>query len=245
MELYQKRWQKARELMAQKGIDALLVTPSTDLAYMTGHTGQSMERIVCFALTQERVFFLMPSFEMDNLSEGLRQSVECIGWKDGEDPLAMLAALPGIKGRIAVGQRMYGIWLLGLQERIPGAQWVNGDVILSTLRRVKDAQELEYMFRAQHMAEAALEKLYAIGLEGKTEREEASLLSELRLAEGVGVSSVGHCGMQRERRRTPPCQRGPGHPQRGFGDDGLRGAVQRLQRRHDPHLCGGESPRRV
>lgn len=97
MELYQKRWQKARELMAQKGIDALLVTPSTDLAYMTGHTGQSMERIVCFALTQERVFFLMPSFEMDNLSEGLRQSVECIGWKDGEDPLAMLAALRVLK----------------------------------------------------------------------------------------------------------------------------------------------------
>ncbi len=185
MELYQKRWQKARELMAQKGIDALLVTPSTDLAYMTGHTGQSMERIVCFALTQERAFFLMPSFEMDNLSEGLCQSVECIGWKDGEDPLAMLAALPGMKGRIAVGQRMYGVWLLGLQERIPGAQWVNGDVILSTLRRVKDAQELEYMFRAQHMAEAALEKLYAIGLEGKTEREVASLLSELRLAEGL------------------------------------------------------------
>ena len=25
MELYQKRWQKARELMAQKGIDALLL----------------------------------------------------------------------------------------------------------------------------------------------------------------------------------------------------------------------------
>lgn len=184
MELYQKRWQKARDLMAEKGIDALLVTPSTDLAYMTGHAGQSFERIVCFALTPDRAFFLMPTFEMDNLSEGLRQSVECIGWKDGEDPLAMLAALPGVKGRIAVGQRMYGMWLLGLQERIPGAQWVNGDLILSTLRRAKDAQELEYMFKAQHMAEAALEKLYQIGLEGKTELEVAKLLTELRLAEG-------------------------------------------------------------
>ena len=49
MELYQKRWQKARELMAQKGIDALLVTPSTDLAYMTGHTGQSMGGPPCHA----------------------------------------------------------------------------------------------------------------------------------------------------------------------------------------------------
>ena len=42
------------------------------------------------------------------------------------------------------------------------------------------------MFRAQHMAEAALEKLYAIGLEGQDQTGGGrSLLSELRLAEGL------------------------------------------------------------
>lgn len=186
MEFYRKRWQRARELMARQGIDALLVTPSTDLAYLTGHTGNSLDRIVCFALTQDHAYFLMSSFELALLPPALRQSVECVGWSDGDDPLAILAGLPGVKGRrIAVGQKMYGMWLLGLQARIPGAEWVDGNAILAPLRRVKDAQELECLYTAQHKTEAALEKLYQIGLEGRTEREVGQLLTRLREEEGL------------------------------------------------------------
>ena len=42
MTLYENRLARARAAMRSQGIDLLLLTPSTDLFYLTGHAGPSV-----------------------------------------------------------------------------------------------------------------------------------------------------------------------------------------------------------
>ena len=61
MTLYENRLARARAAMRSQGIDLLLLTPSTDLFYLTGMRGHLFERLACCLISQEDVHFI-PGF---------------------------------------------------------------------------------------------------------------------------------------------------------------------------------------
>ena len=85
--LYEARLARARQAMRGKGIDLLLLTPATDLFYLTGMRGHLFERLACCIITKDEVHFISPVFELGNLKEDTRSLLCCHGWRDGENPL--------------------------------------------------------------------------------------------------------------------------------------------------------------
>src|ERR1700761_5330151 len=68
----QMRFERARELMTELKVSAILMTGGTSLSYFTGLRWGNSERMVCFVLPAKgNGFFVCPAFEEGRLHERL------------------------------------------------------------------------------------------------------------------------------------------------------------------------------
>lgn len=181
--------ERARGIMKKAGIDCLILAPSTDLVYMTGFTGISLERPIFLMLLKEQAYFVAPEFELSDLSEDIRRDTACIGWREDEDPYEKIKSeITEERLCAAAGNRMTAEMFYHFQETFSGWRWCLGDEVMRELRMKKTEEECENLKMAQVMAGNAFEKLLAGGLEGQTEREVAERLNQCMEAEGLFCS---------------------------------------------------------
>ena len=184
--LYEARLARARQAMREKGIDLLLLTPATDLFYLTGMRGHLFERLACCIITKDEVHFISPVFELGNLKEDTRSLLCCHGWRDGEDPFALADGLLPRQGcTIAVGAAVPSWVLLGMQTLRPQYTWVSAEGLMRGLRMVKDEVEYALLKKAQQNSCRALCRLIEHGLCGMTELQAGKLLMQYSDEEGV------------------------------------------------------------
>lgn len=189
MSICKTRRQHLIETMKSARIQAAVFTPSSDYRYLTGSTRQPAQRIAALVVTTEHAALLLPGFEVKNEPE-LEDELTILPYSDSDHADQLLAGLLPSSGTIAVGSEMRSGLLLSLQHQLPNLTWCGADAILAPLRRRKDPFEIEIIETAQHMAERALVRLIEeSSFVGKTEREIAARLMELRLEEGF--DSVG------------------------------------------------------
>ena len=183
---YETRLARARSAMDRLGIDLLLLTPSTDLFYLTGVQGHLYERLTCCILTREEVHFLSPAFELGNLSGSSRDLLTCHGWSDGEDPFALAGAvLPQSPRTAAVGASVPSWVLLGMQALRPQYRWSSAEELMRELRMVKDETEYRLLKDTQARSCRALGRLIEHGLCGLTELQAGKLLMQYSDEEGL------------------------------------------------------------
>jgi Xaa-Pro aminopeptidase len=191
-EIYKKRWERARGIMREDGVDSLFLIPSADLYYLTGFSGHLSERLTCFLLTADSAFFIYPGFEKDRINPELRGLAECQAHSDGDDPYkTLISHVTGKAGTAAADNRMWAETLLQLQHRLSAYRWTAASRITSVLRMCKDEEEHRCLKEAQVRAGLALEKLFKWDFEGRTEREVAAKLTELCSLEGLEKASWG------------------------------------------------------
>lgn len=184
--IYEQRLARARNAMRQQGIDLLVLTPSTDLFYLTGMRGHLFERLACCIVTMEDVHFISPVFEVGNLKEDTKQLLCCHGWSDGEDPFALAAGLlPEGARTVAVGTAVPSWVLLGMQALRPGYNWVSAEALMRGLRMVKDETEYQLLKKVQANSCRAFTRLLEHGLCGMTELQAGKLLMQYSDEEGV------------------------------------------------------------
>lgn len=184
--LYDTRLARARQAMREKDIDLLLLTPATDLFYLTGMRGHLFERLACCIISKDEVHFISPVFELGNLREDARSLLCCHGWRDGEDPFALADGLLPRQGcTIAVGAAVPSWVLLGMQALRPQYTWVSAEGLMRGLRMVKDEAEYALLKKAQQNSCRALCRLIEHGLCGMTELQAGKLLMQYSDEEGV------------------------------------------------------------
>ena len=103
-----------------------------------------------------------------------------------EDPLDIAASLIGSRSKLAISDRCWATFLVGLQKRLPDAQWRNASMVTSPLRAVKDAAEVEALALAAAAADRVAAQLHGgeIALVGRTEAEVSADISARLIAEG-------------------------------------------------------------
>ncbi|MDP2662353.1 MAG: Xaa-Pro peptidase family protein [Dehalococcoidia bacterium] len=183
---YMARCARTQSIMTAEGVDAFLVSPSSDLLYLSGCTLKPSERMTVMALRREgRPSLIVPSLEASNVS-WLAQDFDIRPWAEPQDPSAMLREiLDHGEGRtLAVSSQLWAIQLLQLQGAFPGARFVPGSQLLDSLRIIKDAEELELMAAVSAMGDGAFEKLLTMQIEGLTEAQVAARLGSLMMDEG-------------------------------------------------------------
>ena len=188
--VYENRRILLQHSMQRAEIAAVVVAPSADFLYLTGSVRQESQRAAALVITRERAVLLMPAFECGN-EPGLAASLALLPYSDDQDAVGLLADLLPARGCVAVGRQMRASLLLALQARCPALRWQSADSLLVPLRSRKSAQEIQTIEAAQHMAERALTRLLNEPLIGRTEKEIAARLRQLRLEEGFDAVGDG------------------------------------------------------
>ena len=179
-----QRLERARDLAAAAGIDAVLVTPGADLRYLTGYAAKPLERLTCLVVpVTGSPFLVAPNLEVA-AAEAAGVELEIVGWNETDDPFAVLAARLGDVARLALDDEMWAARVLALRAAIPGAEQVLAGSVLTELRMRKDPAEVA----ALRDAGAAIDRVHGRMAEwlrpGRTEREVGHDIARAIIDEG-------------------------------------------------------------
>ena len=181
-----RRLTAAERLLATEDLAALVVAPSPDLAYLVGYDPMPLERPTLLALVPgESPRLLVPTLERPlALDAPGAPELEIVGWRDGQDPYAVLAGWLPPGSRVALGDRIWGVHVLALQRAAPTVMWTSARPVVGTLRARKDPAELDALRRAGAAADAALEELLATAIAGRRELDIGADLARLLVEYG-------------------------------------------------------------
>ncbi|WP_325176622.1 M24 family metallopeptidase [Paenibacillus alkalitolerans] len=189
MSIYGNRIQRLQQKLAERGIDAFIVTHNVDIFYLTG-TMQAGLLVVPAA--GEPAFYVRRS--VTRAAEESAVRVEPLG-----SLRSFGATVAGAYPQLANGPVIaltYDVlpveWFERLKASWPAAVWTNGATVVRELRMVKSPEELQSMRLAAQTADKALREASGKLREGMTEIE---LLAEIEYV----LRKSGHLGLMRVR----------------------------------------------
>ena len=145
------RLAKARRLMAERGVDALLINAGASLRYFAGVSWGASERLVAMLILPEGApLVVAPRFELGSLEAELAIAAEIACWEEHENPHALLAARLG-RARVAVDPALPYQMALRLQQAGPDLVLNDGGPLIDACRAIKSPAELAIMRQAKQM----------------------------------------------------------------------------------------------
>jgi Xaa-Pro aminopeptidase len=192
----QTRLERVRTRMEETGVDALLLSLGADLPWLTGYEAMPLERLTMLVLPADgdTPTLVVPRLEAPRVEE--RPEFTIRPWTETEDPVAVVAQLVGARRNLAISDRAWSTFLLGLQQAIAGATWTRASDVTSPLRAIKDDDEIAKLRAAAEAADRVAAQLLKgeIPLVGRAEREVSADLGRRLRAEGhdrVNFAIVG------------------------------------------------------
>lgn len=196
------RLDKARRLMTENRIDAIMLTGGTSMDYFTGMRWGNSERLTAAIIPAKgSAFIVTPKFEEERTLEQARlgplgAGTTVLTWEEDQSPYQ----------RVAEGLRAAGIatGALGIEETVkyvfsaevggasPNVRIVSGTPVTAGCRVVKDEHELALMRHASLLTLKAYEAAWKSLDEGMTQSDFARLVSQAH--ERLGYS--GGAGVQ-------------------------------------------------
>jgi len=156
-----QRLAKARALMQQHGIGAIIVESGPSLDYFTGVQWWRSERLTGAVIpAQGDPIIVTPFFEKPSVSESLNVPAEVRTWNEDEEPLKLVADF--LRERGAAGapvgfEETDRFFILDrLQPQLPGVRVVSGNSVVRGCRMIKSPAELALMQAANDIMLASL-----------------------------------------------------------------------------------------
>jgi Xaa-Pro aminopeptidase len=171
-----ERMARARKEQAERGVDALLLGPSADLAYLTGYRPPALERLTMLVLPASGdARLVVPALEAPLARDHLGGlEIEVAAWGETDDPVRLvgdaLAAAGAARGRLAVGDQLWSRFLLLLQDALAGAAFTTASAVTRQLRMRKDPEEVEALARAAAAIDGVVEQLAGLRWAGRSEQ---------------------------------------------------------------------------
>jgi len=184
--MFAERMDRVRKALAAADIDVALVSVGADLPWLTGYEAMPLERLTMLVLPAEgEATLVVPELEAPRVVD--RPDVfTTYAWREGDDPLDLVARLVGPAPALAIGDRTWATFLVGLLDRMAPRRLVRTSEVIGPLRAVKDAPEVEALRRAAHAADRVAAALQAgsIQLLGRTEADVSDEIGRRLVAEG-------------------------------------------------------------
>ncbi|MGW1676140.1 M24 family metallopeptidase [Saccharopolyspora sp. NPDC002376] len=184
------RLNRAVETAAAADLDALLISPGSDLRYLLGAGGESHERLTCLVLPVDGTpALVVPKLEELGFADIplAELGIEVVTWVDGQDPHAMVADVArrgGKPSRLAVADVMPALHVLPLRAALPDAEQVLAGGVLRELRMRKDAAEIEALRKAGAAIDRVHNRMAEFLRVGRTEAEVGADLTAAIIEEG-------------------------------------------------------------
>ena len=181
---YMTRRQQASEALRARGLAALLLSPSSDLAYLAGYRVHTSERLTCLVIGADGdATLVVPELESPRAKAAAPDLAQRT-WSETEDPYALVASLVTAKGDVAVADQMWSLFVLRLQAALRGRGFQLASLITRGLRMRKDAYERDALRAVSAAADRAFPRLLQSEFTGRTEREVGAELAALLREEG-------------------------------------------------------------
>ena len=197
----QARLERARSLMRQNGLDAVMLTGGTSLDYFTGMKWGLSERLLAVVIpVRGNSFLVTPKFEQDRALEQahsgpLGAGTDVLAWEEDESPYELLAQ--GLRSR-GISTGVLGIeetvrWQFsdGARHVLPQMSLASATPVSAGCRVVKDAHEIALMRLAAQVTLTAYEAAWKSLREGMTQGDFSALVArahtKLGFDGGAGV----------------------------------------------------------
>jgi Xaa-Pro dipeptidase len=179
------RIEKARRLMTDNRIDAILLTGGTSLLYFTGVRWGISERLFAVIVPAKGdSFSVCPAFENDRAHEQLAlgplANAQVRTWQEDESPFDLVAA--GLRdrgiasGRLGIEETAPFVFADGVAGAAPAARVVKATPVTAGCRMIKEAHEIELMRLASQVTLKAYEAVYLSLAPGMTQNQVGDLI---------------------------------------------------------------------
>lgn len=182
------RIKKLQAMMKERGIDYVIIGPTSNMFYLTGFTEEQMERPLFFIVGEGTNYFLAPKLYEEQLS---KYGFDIISYADGEDPYSKI----DIKNNssIAIDDQLWSLFTVNLIKKFSPSNLITASVLLKELRMRKDEEELKIMREGLNIAENSFLQFLNEIKEGYSECKLADKLEEIFTnngAEGVSFKTI-------------------------------------------------------
>jgi len=182
----QQRQERARQLMRENNLDAILMIGGTSLVYFTNVRWWNSERLFAAVLPAKGDgFYVCPAFEEDRAREQIANgpggnNADVRTWQEDEDPYRLVAA--GLKdrgissGRIGIEERTTFVFSDGIVKASPQVRVASATPVTAGCRMIKTQHELDLMRLANQVTLEAYEAVYKSLQPGMSQYDFARLI---------------------------------------------------------------------
>ena len=177
------RIEKARGLLSENKIEALILDCGTSLQYFTGINWWPSERtMVAIIPAKGDVKYVCPGFEENRLRELIKIGKDVYAWQEDESPYKQIATAlkdAGIQsGNVGIEERLRFFILDGIRKEASHLNYLSGDPITMPCRMIKSTSELALMQKAADITSAAIKFGITQLHEGMTQAELSSIIDD-------------------------------------------------------------------
>ena len=183
------RIERARQLMAQSKMDALMLAGGTSMSYFANMRWGGSERLFAVIIPVKGApFFVCPAFELDRAQEQIALgpfgggTADIRTWQEDESPFVRVAE--GLKdrgiatGRLGVEETVKFVFADSVADAAPQLKVVSGTPITAGCRMIKDAHEVELMRLACQATLKVYEAVYHALEPGMTQNTVSTLIGQ-------------------------------------------------------------------
>jgi len=181
-----ERQQRARKLMSENALDAIVLMEGTSLRYFTGIRWWGGERAFALVLPAKgAAFYVCPGFEegraheqIGNAPDGEQPEVRV--WQEDENPYQLIAQ--GLKehgiatGKIGIEESIRFVFADGIAKAATQATMASATPVTAGCRMIKSAHEIALMRLAAQVTLAAYEAVFRALHPGMTQSDASGLI---------------------------------------------------------------------
>ncbi len=182
-----ERQQRARQLMSENALDAIVLMEGTSLKYFTGIRWWGGERLFALVLPAKgAAFYVCPYFEEGRAHEQIANAPDgdkpdLRTWQEDENPYHLVAQ--GLQdrgiasGRLAMEETIRFLFSDGIAKAAPQATSSSATPVTAGCRMIKSAHEIALMRLASQVTLSAYEAVYHALREGMTQAQVEDLIA--------------------------------------------------------------------
>ena len=182
----QQRQDRARQLMKENSLDAIVLMAGTSLQYFAGIRWWGGERMFALVLpANENAFYVCPGFEEGRAREQIKNALEGEHpdvriWQEDESPYQRFAQ--GLQdrgiatGTVGIEETVRFVFSEGMAKAAAQAKFVSATAVTAGCRMIKSPHEIALMRLASQVTLAAYEATYHAVKDGMTQPDVEDLV---------------------------------------------------------------------
>jgi len=185
--MFAQRLQRVRNQMESQGVDVLLLSVGSDLPWLAGYEAMGLERLTMLVVPQDGdAHLVIPGLETARVTPQ-PDIFDIVEWDETENPIQKVVDLAGPNvSTAAIGDHTLSMFTVRLLDAMPAVQFRNASEVMSPLRSVKTADEIESLRSAAHAADRVIGRIQSgeLAVLGRTEADVSAEIGRQLVDEG-------------------------------------------------------------